>query len=152
MTTPRIPKTDQAKQAQLDNLLEHVADQLGDITPLVMDRFYRDYPEARVLFVDLACGYPERLEASMVESALYCVMTWFERPAEIHIILAEAVPHHELLGVPVAQFIGLQVAVIDTIVSALPSDGTHDRALLVEIGAALTEVISAYAEGDREAC
>ena len=80
------------EQALLDAILERAAEELGDITPLVLDRFYARFPEARDRFEALWPGNAGALEGDMVERALYCIMMWIEARSEIEIMLRESVP------------------------------------------------------------
>ncbi|HPU15403.1 MAG TPA: hypothetical protein PK808_04910, partial [Polymorphobacter sp.] len=82
------------KSEILESILLRAADVVGDITAPVMARFYRDHADARACFDRLGNDDAAKLEAEMVETVLYCVMTWIERPSEIEIILNNTVPHH----------------------------------------------------------
>lgn len=64
----------------LNAILERGAEQLGDITPLVMERFYRRFPEARETFRTLGAAYGAQLEGEMIERTLHCLMNWLESP------------------------------------------------------------------------
>lgn len=104
------------RQARIEAALEHAAAVLGDVIPLIMAEFYRLHPEARESFAYHAPDQPDRLEAEMVDNALYCLMTWCERRAEVEIILQTSAPHHaDTLHVPVAWYAGL----LDAAVSVL---------------------------------
>ncbi|HLS98682.1 MAG TPA: hypothetical protein VK018_08135 [Porticoccaceae bacterium] len=133
------------QQARLETILEAAAEALGDITPAVMALYYQRYPAARQSFVEHGCGYTARLEAGMVDSALYCLMTWFERPLEIDVTLADTVPHHAVLNIPIDYFVGLQEAVVDVIAGTLEPGDSSSCALLEELRAALVSRIRFYA-------
>ncbi|MFA5493955.1 MAG: hypothetical protein WC247_04185 [Porticoccaceae bacterium] len=137
---------DPAKLAQLEEILERAAERLGDITAPVLALFYVRYPGARQAFVDHGCGYTERLEHGMVDSALYCLMTWFERPLEVEIVFADTVPHHQLLDIPVAYFAGLQEAVVDVIGQAVDAGDSESLALLAELKREILALIDKYSE------
>src|SRR5690606_9163619 len=134
------------KQARLDAILEHTAETLGDIAPLVLARFYHRHPDARQAFRDHGYDKVERLEREMVDSALYCLMLWYERPSEIEILLSEAVPHHQYLNIPATFFSGLQEAVLDVIGSALDATDVAARELIAELKQQLVAVIAAASE------
>lgn len=134
MSTPARDSV--TKQSQLDSILERAAEQLGDITPAVFALYYQRYPQAKALFALHGCGYTERLESGMVDSALYCLMVWLERPVEIEILLAEAVIHHETLNIPVALFAGLQEALVEVV--ATVADSPLEHSLLAELKQQLT--------------
>ncbi|MEN9683000.1 MAG: hypothetical protein RLZZ427_751 [Pseudomonadota bacterium] len=128
------------RQADVDAALAHAAEVLGDVTPLVMAEFYRQFPDARASFVHHALGDPGRLEAEMVDNALYFVMTWRERRMEVEIIIQTSTPHHaETLGVPAAWYGGLLAATIDVLASA--ARGPGDAALWAGLRAELLATI-----------
>ncbi|KJS07972.1 MAG: hypothetical protein VR73_07550 [Gammaproteobacteria bacterium BRH_c0] len=139
-----LPASDPAKQALLETILEAAADKLGDITPATLALYYSRYPQARQLFVEHGCGYTRRLELEMVDSALYCLMIWFERPLEVEIIYADAVPHHELLNIPAAFFAGLQAALVDVIAGTVAETDSNARAFLAQLKNQLTALIESY--------
>jgi hypothetical protein len=88
------------KQAILDSYLENVAAVVGDITPLVVAQLYNDYPVAEDLLEQHVHNNKTELEAAMIESALYCVMNWLDRPLEVQITLSDAVRFHESIHIP----------------------------------------------------
>jgi hypothetical protein len=113
----------QQSSALLDTSLEHAAELLGDITAPVMARFYDVHPEARRVFEYHGLLGREKLEAEMVQNALYWTMTWLEHDKEIRIHLGNSVPHHEeTLKVPSRWYRGLVDAVIDVIAETIPAD------------------------------
>ncbi len=103
---------------QLEASLEVVVEKYGDITPIVLERYYECHPEAKQLFKDLGYHQAAELECSMVESTLYCLMHLTERPVEIEVMLASTVPHHDALKIPKEFFVGLVEATVDVVVSA----------------------------------
>lgn len=136
---------DGEKQARLEAILESAAEALGDITPAVMALYYRRHPDARQSFVEHGCGYTARLETGMVDSALYCLMTWFERPLEIEVTLADTVPHHGVLNIAIDHLVGLQEAVVAVIAGTLDEGDQESRVLLDEVKEALISRIRRYA-------
>jgi len=131
--------------AQLaDASLERAAEILGDLTQPVLERFYNRFPEARAAFAHHGGERQARLEADMVETALYCAMGWFERRSEVEIVLAGATPHHqETLAVPIAWYRGLFEALVTVVVETIPSGETDERAVWSEISAGLMAAIDA---------
>lgn len=144
MSARLLPSGDPARQALLETILEAAADKLGDITPATLALYYSRYPEARQSFVEHGCGYTQRLELEMVDSALYCLMIWFERPLEVEIIYSDAVPHHELLKIPVVFFAGLQEALVDVIDGTLADTDTAAKAFLAQVKNQLVTLIQSY--------
>ncbi|MBS0482529.1 MAG: hypothetical protein JSR96_10330 [Proteobacteria bacterium] len=108
--------TDLQSKQLVDAALERAAEQLGDIVPPVMARYFAAHPDAEVSFVDHQPDNPLGLQAEMVGNTLYFVMTWHERPKEIEITLGTSIPHHiETLKVPAHWYSGLIDAVIDVV-------------------------------------
>lgn len=124
----------------LDTLLQRAADQLGDLRPHVMARFYGRFPEAFAIFETESAGHRERLEGDMVEQTLYCLMTWVVRPTEIRIVLQSTVPHHDAaLHVPETLFTGFVDAVVETIAGTIPAGATAERECLASVQAGLRQ-------------
>ncbi|MBU6266640.1 MAG: hypothetical protein KGN34_03805 [Sphingomonadales bacterium] len=100
-----------AKHAVLERGLERAAERLGDPTQPVITAFYARHPEAQAAFERLALGKRANLEGEMVSQVLYCLMTWFESPGEVEIVLMGSVPHHaQTLEVNPAWYEGLIAA------------------------------------------
>ena len=78
----------------------------------------------------------------MVESVLYCIMNWLERPQEIRIMFGSTVPHHEeTLRVSPDWFTGLVDAGVAVIGETIPASKTEERTVLQEIHTGLTNVV-----------
>jgi hypothetical protein len=128
----------------LDASLERAAEVLGDITAPAMTRFYETYPEARAAFEHHAFGNRAKLEAEMVENALYWAMNWLDRPTEIIIQMGSSVPHHqETLKVVPPWYGGLLNSVIDVIAETIPADAPAELALWKRIRKELGETVEA---------
>ena len=135
---------DAAKHQIVESALERAAEQLGDVTPLVMARFFARCPGAEASFVHHWPHNPARLQAEMVDNALYCIMTWFERRTEIEIILYTSVPHHvETLKIPAEWYRELLGATVDILAETCPADAAEEAALWVELRTALTGLVDA---------
>lgn len=133
----------QAKLALVERSLERAADALGDITAPLMARFYAAHPAAQASFEHHGLGKRDLLEAEMVGNVLYCLMTWFERPEEIRIILYDSVPHHqETLKVDASWYEGMLWAGIDLIEETLPDDAAEERAAWEAMRAGFAETIA----------
>ncbi|MCK9543263.1 MAG: hypothetical protein M0R03_14675 [Novosphingobium sp.] len=133
MTTP-----DPAKAELLEAVLMRAAETLGDLTGPTMGLFYERYPDALAAFEHHGFGKRERLEADMVDTALYCVMTWLERPAEVAIMLYGSVPHHRnTLKVHTEWYRGLLSSLIDLVAGTVPAGAATDAALVEDIRAGL---------------
>ena len=142
MSARPLPAGDPASQALLEQILESAAEMLGDITPATLELYYARYPLARQAFVEHGCGYTQRLELEMVDSALYCLMIWFARPLEVDIIYSDAVPHHELLNIPAEFFVGLQEALVDVIDQTVASADWESKTLLAQMKCQMISLIN----------
>jgi hypothetical protein len=131
------------KTALLETSLERAADRLGDITDPVMTRYYAVHPGARESFREHGLGNTVKLEAEMVESVLYCLMTWLDRPEEIRIMFGSTVPHHEdTLAVHSNWFSGLVDAAVHVIRETIPETQKDEHAVWDEIHKDLSDLIA----------
>jgi hypothetical protein len=137
-----MTKPDPTRMALLEAVLTRAAEDVGDLTRPAMALFYERYPEAKAAFERHAFGNRERLEAEMVDTALYCLMTWLEREIEVSILLHGSVPHHnETLHVRPEWYSGLLSSVIDVIASTIPADAADEVALMQDIRRDLLDAI-----------
>ena len=135
---------DAVRLALVETALERAGEQLGDITPLVMARFSARCPEALASFVHHWPHDPERLAAEMVDNALYCVMTWFERRSEIEILIQSSVPHHtDSLGIPAHWYAELLGTTVDVLAETCPAEVQDEAAMWAQLRAALTGLAAA---------
>ncbi len=127
----------------LETSLERTAEQLGDITAPVMKRYYEIHPGARASFREHGLGNTVKLEAEMVESVVYCLMNWLDRPQEIRIMFGSTVPHHEeTLHVKTDWFRGLVDAAVHVIAQTIPIARQDERNLLEEIHQGINNLIA----------
>lgn len=130
------------KISTVEQILSRAAEQLGDVTASVMERYYRSHPETRAAFE--AHGYSDRsqLEGIMIENSLYCLMYWFESPGEIEILLAGSVPHHsETLQVSPKWYADLLEATAEFIATTIPADNAQELAVWDELRSDLRNLI-----------
>lgn len=138
------------KNALLEASLMRAADMLGDVTEPVMHRFLERFPEAEQAFVTLSLGDSPKLQADMVETTLYCLMTWLNRPQEIRILLGDSVlHHHETLKVDHGWYLGLINAAIDVLVDTVPDNAAAERAVWEDIRQGLGDVLAKAKDGFR---
>jgi hypothetical protein len=109
------------KQAVIEAGLDQASSKLSDITPLVLSTYYDRYPEAKIVFGEHGYDQVAQLEASMVDSALYFIETWFQQPKEIQEAIEAAIPQHESLKIPVPLMLGLLETLFDIIIGSIPS-------------------------------
>lgn len=132
-----------SKVLLLETILERASGEIGDFNAATMDHFYRLHPAARASFEAHALGNRGRLEASMVNSALYCLMHWLERPMEIRLIFNDQLPHHcETLHVDKAWFAGLVEALTDVLASTVPETEPAQMMLCAELRTGLCNAIA----------
>ena len=148
MKTKSESAGNRAKLPRLEMILERAATELGDINPLVLKHYYAKYPEAKERFVHHGINNVERLENEMVESALYCLMIFFERPSEIEILLGEMVPHHEFLEIPLSFFTGLMESVFEVIERTVPPEEEQSREILRDLKRQLVSAIEQASAND----
>jgi hypothetical protein len=131
------------KLAVVERILDDAADELGDPTPLVLERFHRAFPAGKALFCHHGGRNSSRMEADMVRSVLYCVMIWFERPAEVEIMFNHTIPHHEMLNIDTGYFSGLLAATLDVIGETLPAGDETRQAVWSELETQLLVLVEA---------
>ena len=141
---------DKIRKLELMNAaLERCADRLGDVTAPIMARYYALYPGGRAAFERWADGNLPRLEGSMVENTLYCLMTWLERPTEVKIILEQSLPHHHhTLHIPPALFSQFVEATADVVMETIPPGHDEEWSIWAEIRADLLEAMNREALAD----
>ncbi len=128
MSGSTIPR-DINKQQQLNEILECAAEKYGDINPVVLELFFSIDPTYQELFVQHGNRRMKKLADDMVNSALYCLMYWYECQEEIRFQLADTVPHHQFLKIPIGAMIDLQKALLTILASAV--DGDREKLLLI---------------------
>lgn len=130
------------KKALAEAILMRAAEDLGDVTQPAIALFSQRFPQSHEAFERLWSGNRAKLEGEMVSQALYCLMSWFDSPGEIEIVLLGSVPHHaQTLEVPPDWYGGLLAALADTIGATIPDDAAQERALWGELKAELLGVI-----------
>jgi hypothetical protein len=134
------------KQAVIEAGLDQAFGKLSDITPLVISAYYERYPKAKVVFGEHGYDQVAQLEASMVDSALYFVETWFQQPKEIQETIENAIPQHESLNIPVPLILGLLETLLDIIIGSVPSMNTRNLEVWEELRLDLKNQIMASSE------
>lgn len=122
------------KNELLEASLDRAATILGDVTEPVMAKYYASHPGAKISFQEHGLGNSVKLEAEMVESVIYCLMNWYDRPEEIQIMFGSTVPHHKhALNVSNEWFAGLIDAAITIISDTVPETSTDELAVWAEM-------------------
>lgn len=122
------------KNELLEGSLDRAGAVLGDVTEPVMAKYYVSHPGAKISFQEHGLGNSVKLEAEMVESVIYCLMNWYDRPEEIRIMFGSTVPHHKhALNVSSEWFAGLIDAAITIISDTVPATSGDELAVWAEI-------------------
>ena len=136
--------SDGRKLALLETTLLRTAEAIGDLPHPVIQEFYRRHPEARNAFEFHGASMRERLEAEMIDKALYSIMTWFERPDEIVNLFQGSVPHHRfMLHVHADWYAGLLGSVIDQIARNIPLEAADELSVIEELRHGLLGAVQA---------
>jgi hypothetical protein len=127
------------RMALVEQTLVRAAEQVGDLTAPVMERYYHRCPEARASFDSHALGDRRKLEGQMVENAVYCLMYWFGSPGEVEIMLIGSVSHHnDTLHVPPEWYSALIEATADIVGDTIPAENVSEletwKTLRTELG------------------
>lgn len=148
---PAVMQMDQTHKIGLvDIILERAAETAGDITQAVMTDFYNKHPKAKAHFLHHFPANTEKLEANMVEQALYCLMDWYQSPNAVEILLQGSVPHHmETLNIPADIYNGLLQSTARVVSDTIPSENRLEIEVWNEARNRLQDVIS---ESSQYAC
>lgn len=138
----KLSKKETIKFIAVEKILTRAAEQLGDITPLVMSAYYERLPKARELFEFHDLSEVGKLEGEMVERALYCLMYWYQSPGEIEMLLLNSVPHHsETLKVPANIYKELLNCTAAIIAATIPTGNSEETSIWTELCSDLEKVI-----------
>lgn len=135
------------KMQMVDTILERTAEVVGDITESVMADFYQKHPDAPAQFKHHFPVDTFRLEANMVEQALYCLIDWFKSPQAVEILLLGSVPHHiETLDVSAEIYHGLLQSTADIVGKTIPSENLIEIEVWNDASKKLKEIIVASSQ------
>ncbi len=138
------------KLAVVEQILSRVVEDMGDITQAVIALYYQRLPEARERFQYHAQGNIDNLQGEMVAQALYCLMTWFESPGEIEILLLGSVPHHsETLKIPSTFYRELINATAEVVESTIPTENSEQLAIWREVRSQLQNLVDQSATSSK---
>ncbi len=120
---------DAEKLRLIEQSLFRATEQIEDFTAPVMARLDARYPAVAASFEHHGLGKPDKLRAEMMDNLIYCMMTWFERPDEVRILLSAPSPlPHETLHVQAAWYAGPLQAGIHVTAETVPADATDEHA------------------------
>jgi hypothetical protein len=107
------------REALVRESLKRLADERGDITAEVLDRYYRAQPDARGSFERHGLNDIPGLEARMVSESVYLLLRWVEEPVAARIDQATTIVHHnDALDIGPRWYMGLIDAVLDILLEA----------------------------------
>lgn len=131
-----------ANKDLFETSLHRAAELIGDITAPALERFFARFPEARQAFEAHSRGDTAKLQAQMVETALFCLLDWLDEPYEVVSLLTSSVPHHQgTLNVPLPWYEGLIAAVLDTIAATIPADAEAEQAVCSALRRQMLEAV-----------
>jgi hypothetical protein len=117
------------REALVREGLERLAEERGDITAEVLERYYAAQPDARQSFERHGLNDIAGLEARMVSESVYLLLRWVEEPNAVKIDQATTIVHHnDTLDIGPRWYMGLVDAVLDILVEAA-SDKPEERAV-----------------------
>jgi hypothetical protein len=107
------------REALVRESLERLADERGDITAEVLERYYRAQPDARQSFERHGLNDTSGLEARMVSESVYLLLRWVEEPLAAQIDQATTIVHHnDTLDIGPRWYMGLVDAVLEILLEA----------------------------------
>jgi hypothetical protein len=113
----------------INRCLEFAAEKFDDIHHPVLEKYHARLPEAKTEFK--RHDNSDKLEHDMVEQALYCLMNWSQRPAEVQIVLRDTIPHHiQTLKVPLIYLEELIDSLFDVVEESIPANASAELTAL----------------------
>lgn len=127
-----------------ETCLEYAAEEVGDITPKVIELLYQRQPEASQTFLRHVPGTTlKALQGSMVEETLYCFMTYPTNPLEIELILESTISNHiETLNIAAPLMQAMFQALHDAVLSSVPETAMPERKAWSELHSQLQDLIA----------
>ncbi|WP_095011241.1 hypothetical protein [Tsuneonella mangrovi] len=116
--------------------LTRLAEQRGDVAGQVINRFYRDHPDARSSFEHHGLGQTRDLEGRMATESIFMLLQWVEDPAAARIDQGTTIVHHnDTLQVPPRWYLGLVDAALAVLFETFPPDASNEHAMWLEVRA-----------------
>ena len=99
--------------------LERLAEERGDITAEVLERYYAKLPDARQSFERHGLNDVSGLEARMVSESVYLLLRWVDEPVAVRIDQASTIVHHnDTLDIGPRWYMGMVDAVLEILLEA----------------------------------
>lgn len=122
--------------------MTRMAEAKGDITEAVLERYYRQLPEAQASFAHHGLGNTAELEGRMVAETAFLLLKWAESPAVAKVEQGNTIVHHQDTLVVGPQFyIGLIDAVLYELFETIPADAREEHELWLAIRAEIAAFI-----------
>jgi len=107
--------------------LDRLSSERGDVTGIVMQRFYRAFPDARASFEHHGLNDVAGLEGRMVAESAFLLLQWSENPAIARIDHGTAVPHHnDTLKIGPHWYMGMVDAFLTVLLETIPGDAIEE--------------------------
>lgn len=130
------------KAALVENILTRAGELIGDVTPAVMEIYYRQHPEALAAFEAHGLGKRSHLDGMMIENSLHCLMHWLQSPGEVEILLSGSVPHHrDTLQVTPQLYSDFLETTAEVIARTIPPKNTTEATVWNEVRGELHDVV-----------
>ncbi|MGX7952247.1 hypothetical protein ACWPM1_06725 [Tsuneonella sp. HG249] len=114
--------------------LGRLAEERGDITAEVLERYYAAEPGARASFAHHGLGDTSGLEARMVAETVFLLLRWVEEPAAVMIEQGTTIVHHnDTLEVGPRWYMGLVDATLEVLLENIPAACEAERAMWREV-------------------
>ena len=130
------------RMALAETSMARLAEQKGDITAPVLERYYRHMPDARTSFIHHGLGNQAELEGRMVAETVFLLLRWAENPAIAKIEQGTTIVHHQdTLVIGPHLYIGLIDAVLGELLETIPPGAQDERELWLTIRAEIAGFI-----------
>lgn len=130
------------RTALAETSMARLAEQKGDITAAVIERYFRSMPEARASFAHHGLGNQAELEGRMVAETAFLLLKWAESPAVARVEQGTTIVHHQdTLVIGPQWYMGLIDAVLCELLETIPADAPAERELWLTVRAEIAAFI-----------
>lgn len=113
---------------------ERLAEEYGDITERVIERYYGTHSDAQASFAHHGLGDTAELEGRMVSTTAFMLMQWASDPVSTRIAQGTTIVHHQdTLLIGPRLYIGLIDAVLEVLFETIPSGAVDERQLWLAV-------------------
>ena len=133
-------------QALVEISFTRLAEQRGDVTADVIDRYYRHFPGVEESFAHHGMSDVAELEGRMVTATIFMLMQWVENPNATKIEQGTTIVHHQdVLVIGPLWYAGLVDVVLAVLLETVPDDCPNEHAFW----RAIREDIISFIDGVR---